>query len=109
MTKRMRIIVAMFAMLLSASVPVSTVNAAKKESYMLSCMPCNDLVTALFPFPYNSRHQHSMLSDALNHLFQFFIRTDLKRVVMKLMQLRKRYLFHITRFCSFLLILSAVM
>ena len=39
MTKRMRIIVAMFAMLLSASVPVSTVNAAKKESYMLYLVP----------------------------------------------------------------------
>lgn len=39
MTKRMRIIVAIFAMLLSASVPVSTVNAAKKESYMLYLVP----------------------------------------------------------------------
>ena len=75
---------------------------AKHFTHMLPCMSCNDLVTALFSFPYNSRHQHSMLSDTLNHLFQFFIRTDLKWMVMKLMQLRKRYLFHIAHFCSFL-------
>lgn len=39
MTKRMRIMVVMFAMLLAASVPSSTVNAAKKESYMLYLVP----------------------------------------------------------------------
>ena len=39
MKKRMRIVVVMFAMLLAVNVPLSTVNAAKKESYMLYLVP----------------------------------------------------------------------
>lgn len=39
MNKKIGIVVVMFAMLLAASVPVSTVNAAKKESYMLYLTP----------------------------------------------------------------------
>lgn len=39
MNKKMGIVVVMFAMLLAVIVPVSTVNAAKKESYMLYLTP----------------------------------------------------------------------